>query len=277
MFGYVNVNSPELTKAERRRFSGLYCGVCEELRRVCGARGRFALSYDCAFLALVLSSLYEPEEQKKRIFCSVHPVVRHPCHTSEITAYAADVNVLLGYYSCLDDWQDEGSKLKKAGADLLKKAFETCAARRKDKAEVIERELGRLSALEKEHCADIDTLSGCFGRLLGELFAYRDDNWADTLRRAGDALGRYIYILDAWDDAEKDKKNGAFNALSALQDKSDYEARVFEMLQCEMAHCADALEALPLVEDIGIIRNVIYSGVWMKYARKHKPAGEENA
>ncbi len=277
MFGYVNINSAALSKEERERFSGLYCGVCEELRTLCGVRGRFTLSYDCTFLALVLNSLYEPEEQKTRIFCSVHPVVRHPCHTGEMTAYAADINVILSYYSLLDDWQDEGSKLRKAGADLLKKAFETCAARRLSKAQVIREELGRLSTLEKQHSADIDELAGCFGHLLGKVFAYKEDNWADALRCAGDALGRYIYILDAWDDAEKDQKSGAFNALSSLQGRDDYEKRVFEMLKCEMAHCADALEALPLVQDINIIRNVIYSGVWMKYARKRKHAGEEKA
>ena len=196
MFGYVNVNSPKLTKAERERFSGLYCGVCEELRRVCGARGRFALSYDCAFLALVLCSLYEPEEQKRRIFCGVHPVVKHSCHTSEVTAYAADINVLLAYYSCLDNWQDEGSRLGKTGADLLRKAFETCAGRRKEKVQFIEQELSRLSALEKQHCTYIDTLSGCFGRLLGELFVYKTDSWADRLRRAGDPeFRRHLRLL----------------------------------------------------------------------------------
>ena len=274
MFGYVNVNAKQLTKDEKARFSALYCGVCEELKSICGTKGRFALSYDCAFLALVLSSLYEPEEKRERIFCGVHPMVKHDCHRSEMTAYAADINVILGYYSCLDDWQDEGSKLKKAGAELLKKDFDRCAGRHGDKARVIGEELARLSALEKQGVNDIDTLSGCFGRLLGEVFAIREDQWSALLRMAGDALGRFIYIMDAWDDAAKDKKAGAFNALSYLSGEDDYEARVLDMLKCEMAHCADALEALPLVQDIGIIRNVIYSGVWTKYSIKRKNAVE---
>lgn len=274
MFGYVNINGKELSKEERSRFLALYCGVCEELKGICGAKGRFTLSYDCAFLALVLNSLYEPAEEKTRIHCGVHPMVRHDCHRSEMTAYAADINVILAYYSCLDDWQDEGSKLKKVGADLLKKAFDACAARRKDKAQVIQEQLGRLSQLEKQRASDIDTLSSCFGQLLGEVFACKQDMWADTLREAGDSLGRFIYILDAWDDSAKDRRAGAFNALSSLSGESDYEARVLDMLKCEMAHCADALESLPLVQDIGLIRNVIYSGVWTKYALKRKRAGE---
>ena len=274
MFGYVNINGKELSKAERARFLALYCGVCEELKGICGTKGRFVLSYDCAFLALVLNSLYEPEESKTKILCGVHPMVKHDCHRSEMTAYAADINVILAYYSCLDDWQDEGSKLKKVGADLLKKAYDTCAARRQDKAQVIKEQLGRLSKLEKERASDIDTLSSCFGQLLGEVFAYKQDKWTNTLREAGNSLGRFIYILDAWDDAAKDKRSGAFNALSSLKNESDYEVRVLDMLKCEMAHCADALESLPLVQDINLIRNVIYSGVWTKYALKRKPAGE---
>ena len=277
MFGYVNINEKELGKADRSRFLAVYCGVCEELKAICGAKGRLTLSYDSAFLALLLNSLYEPEETKTRIFCGVHPMVKHDCHRSEMTAYAADVNIILSYYSCLDDWQDEGSKLKKVGAGMLKTAFEQCAGRRKDKALVIEKELKRLSDLEKALSGDVDNLAGCFGHLLGEIFAYRDDNWAGALRKAGDSLGRFIYIMDAWEDAAKDLRNGSFNALSALQGDSEYENKVFAMLKCEMALCAGAIETLPLVQDIDLIRNVIYSGVWRKYSIKRKgAAGEDN-
>ncbi len=275
MFGYVTINDRELSKPERARFLSLYCGVCEDLKAACGTRGRFTLSNDSAFLALVLCSLYEPEEKRRRFTCGVHPMTRRECAQSEITAYAADMNLILSYYSCLDDWQDEGRRIKKMGAELLKTAYESCAKRRPDKARFVETELGNLSKLEKAHCADIDCLAGCFGRLLGEVFAYRQDEWEAQLRTAGDRLGRFIYIMDAWEDAEKDRKNGAFNALSSIRREPDYEQRVFDMLTTEISLCAEALEALPLVQDINIIRNVIYSGVWTKYSIKRKPAAGE--
>ena len=274
MFGYVTVNEKRLSKDEKNRFQRIYCGVCEDLRALCGARGRLTLTYDSAFLALVLTSLYEPEEKHSRLTCSAHPLVKHDCDQSEMTAYAADVNVLLSYYSLLDDWQDEGSKLKKAGAELLKKAFGESGARRPEKKAVIEEELGNLARLEKQGSGDIDNLAGCFGRLLGEMFVYKEDNWATLMRTAGDRLGRFIYILDAWKDSAKDRRNHAFNALSALREQSDYEERVFNMLTCEISLCAKALEALPLVQDINIIRNVIYSGVWTRYSRRRKPSKE---
>ena len=275
MFGYVNVNDKELTKEQRARFLRLYCGVCEGLKDLCGPKGRIVLSNDCTFLALVLSSLYEPEEDGSSIYCSPHPVIKHPCTQSEITKYAADINLLLAYHNMLDDWQDEGKKLKKLGADMLRKAYAQCAARRPEDAGVIEKELKNLSEMEKAHSTDTDELAGCFGRMLGEIFVYKNDKWAPALYRVGDSLGRFIYILDAWRDAAKDKRTGSFNALAAIQGQSDYEERVFEMLKCEMSLCADAIEAMPLVQDIGIIRNVIYSGVWTKYCLKRKSAVPE--
>ena len=73
MFGYVMINPDTLTDAERRRFREVYCGVCASLRERGGRRGQITLSYDAAFLALVLNALYEPEEQKGSTLCATHP------------------------------------------------------------------------------------------------------------------------------------------------------------------------------------------------------------
>ena len=267
MFGYVTVDAETLSPEERARFRRIYCGVCSCLP---GMRGRFTLSYDSAFLALVLNALYEPEETLEKAHCPVHPFSKHEKECSEITAYAADINIILFYYSLLDGWTDDKSAVKKVISDTLKHSFEAAVQRQPGKAVAIEQALKQLSGLEKARTADIDAAAGCFGHLLGEVFAYRDDMWAGTLRAMGDALGRFIYICDAWDDADKDKKNGAFNPLLPLRDEPDYEERVFEMLKLEMAACADAFERLPIVKDINIIRNVIYSGVWTKYSAKRK-------
>ena len=62
MFGYVSANYTELKKSEQKRYGAVYCGICRRIRQQSGQLGRLALSYDMAFLALLLMSLYEPEE-----------------------------------------------------------------------------------------------------------------------------------------------------------------------------------------------------------------------
>ena len=61
------------------------------------------------FLVLLLSSMYEPEEQRRMETCIAHPIRKHFCWESRFTAYAADLNVALAYHNCRDDFEDDGS------------------------------------------------------------------------------------------------------------------------------------------------------------------------
>lgn len=66
--------------------------------------------------------------------------------------------------------------------------------------------LNELSEMEQKGETDIDRVSGCFGRIMAEIFAYREDVWEPTLRRMGFYLGKFIYLMDAYDDVEDDVK-----------------------------------------------------------------------
>ena len=56
-----------------------------------------------------------------------------------------------------------------------------------------------------------------------QLLTYRQDVWTKTLRRMGFYLGKFIYILDAYDDVEKDLENGSYNALISLYGEPDFD------------------------------------------------------
>ena len=60
--------------------------------------------------------------------------------------------------------------------------------------------------MEKSCEKDIDKMAGCFGKIMEEIFAWKQDVWEDTLRRMGFFLGKFIYLLDAYDDVEEDIK-----------------------------------------------------------------------
>lgn len=126
----------------------------------------------------------------------------------------------------------------------------------------------------------MDALCNAFGALLGEVFACRDDIWAPALRGMGNGLGAFIYLMDAYDDLEKDSRRGQFNALQQLADElppAAYEQRCHELLTQQMGRCAQQFEMLPILKDTPegkLLYNTIYSGVWSKYAlvRKHREA-----
>ena len=132
----------------------------------------------------------------------------------------------------------------------------------------------QLSALEKAGCANPDEPASCFGQLMGELLTYEEDLWADNLRQMGFYLGRFIYLLDAALDYEKDAKKGKYNPYLAMGTGKDW-ARWEEYLVLTMGRCTDAFEKLPLVQDKPLQDNILYSGVWTGKRRKEKK-GDHN-
>lgn len=280
MFGYIVANEPELRIREFRLYRSYYCGLCCELKDSYGRAGQMTLSYDTTFLSFLLTSLYEPaEEDCGETRCIAHPFEDHPTRRNEFTRYCADINILLSYYSCLDDWEDTHSLKKRALATLLRGKSDRAAAKWKHKAEVVTQQLELLHQYEKERSTDIDLVSGTFGTLLAELFAYKEDVWEQTLRRMGFFLGKFIYILDAYDDLEEDRKNGAYNPLLAKSTEEGFDDWCRRILTMMMAECCSAFEMLPIVTNIEILRNILYAGVWTKYdavraAREGKNASE---
>ena len=107
MFGYIVVNQPELKMKEYDEYRKYYCGLCKSLKDRYGARGQISLSYDMTFLVLLLTGLYEPEKHSGSRRCIAHPTSKHTYVQNEYTDYVADMNVILTYYKCIDDWDDE--------------------------------------------------------------------------------------------------------------------------------------------------------------------------
>ena len=202
MFGYVTLYRKGLADAEMDRYQAYYCGLCRTLGRRYGRTGQLALSYDMAFVAILLTALYDTPTAFSEGRCVPHPLKKRPRADNELLDYAADMTAALAYYNFLDDWQDDHRRAS------LAQAQKTMAA-----------QLDRLNALESAGSHDLDALCNAFGALLGEVFACRDDIWAPALRGMGNGLGAFIYLMDAYDDLEKDSRRGQFNALQQLADE----------------------------------------------------------
>lgn len=272
MFGYVSADPSRLSGEDFRRYRGCYCGLCRALKKNCGGACRLALSYDMTFLILLLSSLYEPEEAQGEERCIVHPMKPHGWWENEVTRYGAYMNAALAYYNCLDDWHDEHRLTSLVQARLLSRAAREAAACYPRPCGVMARQLSRITELEREQ-AGVDALAGAFGELMAELFVVREDRWAPLLRRFGMALGRFIYVMDAVCDLERDRKRKQFNPLLALDAPPEHFRAHLTML---IADAAEAFERLPLVQDEALLRNILYQGVWLKYDRLLAPAKENN-
>lgn len=274
MFGYVVMNKPEIKFKDFDMYRSFYCGLCRELKERYGLSGQITLTYDMTFVILLLSGLYEPPTKKGTTRCIVHPVRRQPVRKNAITEYAADMNIFLTYYKCKDDWNDERSIPGLVFGKLLENKEKKSEKLWSKKVQTIVSCLDELSELEKENATDIDRVSGCFGRIMAEIFAYREDVWEPTLRRMGFYFGKFIYLLDAYDDVEEDVKKGNYNPFSKDYIIKGFDDRVKSMLMMMMAETCREFEKLPIIKYTDILRNILYSGVWVRFEAVHKQRKE---
>lgn len=271
MFGYVQANLNTLTEEEKVRYRKFYCGLCHTLGERHRDISRFGLTYDMTFLAVLLSSLYEPAETEIESRCIVHPFKKHHYIKNRYIDYAADMTVALVYYNCVDDWDDDKNIIAKGYSALLSNEYKKVKIDWPVQCEIIEKELKNLAEIENSNILSPDAAANCFGRLMEGLFVYKEDIWADYLRKLGFGLGRYIYLADATVDLEKDIKKGSYNPLAELAKNTDDFTPMLKNLLGEASAC---FELLPLIQDENILKNIIYSGIWNKY--NHKLGKGEN-
>ena len=275
MFGYVTASKPELKMKDFYKYKAYYCGLCKVLREKYGFLGQLTLTYDMTFLVILLHSLYESDMNFEEHRCVVHPAKKQKMLYNEITEYAADMNIVLTYFHFADDWKDEKSKAGLVGVRAFRKTYLEIEKKYPKKCRIIRRCLKKLQTCEEQEEENIDITARYFGELMAELLTYRQDVWTKTLRRMGFYLGKFIYILDAYDDVEKDLENGSYNALISLYGEPDFDERCKEMMTYVLAECTSQFERLPCIEHADILRNILYVGVWEKYDKKQLEKNKE--
>ena len=271
MIGFVEADLDALSEAQRQRYRGAYCGLCRALHDRSGELCRLTLNYDMVFLVLLLNSMYEPEQRSGHEKCLIHPLRGRDWLRSRFTDYAADVSVILAYHKLLDDWQDDRNLLTLGGAELLKRRYESAASRWPVQRRTVEDGLAELGRIERADGGDPDAAANCFGALMGALFLPEPDPlWGERMRSFGTALGRFIYMMDACVDLEKDKRRGRYNPLVCVNGGVFPEEERLTLLKILIGECTEEFERLPLVQDVEILRSVLYSGVWRQFREKTK-------
>ncbi len=275
MLGNIKVNQDELKGKDLRKYREYYCGVCRDIKKHSGQFPRAFLTYDMTFLAILLSSLEEAEEQKTEKRCSLHPFRKTVSIQNEWTGYAADMNVLLVYYNLMDDWIDEKKLNSRAAAGMMGRSFRKIKEQYPVQVQAVETYLEELHKVEKEDSGDLDRAAGLTGNFFAVLFSEPDTLWKEELRVIGFYLGKWIYLMDAWTDVEEDRKRGNYNPFASMAEKEDFDEKAHGILMMMAAEAARAFERLPIVENVDILRNILYSGIWSTYAKKQQEKKSE--
>ena len=266
MFGYVRINKMDLTFREYEHYKAYYCGLCKYLKRNHTELSRMTINYDITFLIVLLSSIYQPSAQVFHEKCIVDPVKKKKHIINEITEYAASMNILLAYYKLEDDVNDEGDIKSRLVRRAYRKSFKTAYDKYPKKADFIKAYLGELRSLEEDQSTSIDQTSNCFARLLEEIFDYKDDECRDRLRKVGFNIGKYIYIMDAYEDLDEDLEKGRYNPFTDYKDDREaLKLRVDKLIGMTLSRLEEAILDLDIKVNKSIIDNIIYSGVYLRY------------
>ena len=288
MFGYVQLYKPAIRMGEYEQYRGVYCTLCRRLGRRYGLHARLALRYDSTFLALLQMALEEAPPDFCPGRCSFNPAKRClKCRNTAAIDRAADISVLLIYYSLQDTRQDEGF-WKRLGATLLtplaaldrRRALKRCPEADRQMAAMMEQQ----RQVEQAQTASLDAAAEPFARLLAWMAAdtARNETEGRVLTRFGYCLGRWIYLMDAVDDLAEDLKCRKYNPfiLSRNIQKGDeqalQEARQYALgaLNACLAECIAAYRLLTVRRFDGIVCNILEQG--MPAVMRRVIAGEDN-
>lgn len=265
MFGYIIVNKAELKFREFDVYHSYYCGLCHRLKEKYGLCGQLSLSYDMTFLLMLLTGLYEPNTRVGACKCAAHPFEQHTIRSNEFTDYIADMNVIFTVYKCADDWEDEKKLYRYLYGRILEGRSRKVQGMYEDKLRKISLLMQKLSEEEQAGNTDVDTMSGLFGKIMEQVVVYREDEWSEILGRLGFYLGKFIYLMDAYEDVEDDIKKGTYNPFKQKFQLPCFEEECRTILTMMMSECCKAFEQLPILENVEILRNILYSGVWCRY------------
>ena len=192
-------------------YKALYCGLCKSIGSSCGQRARLGLSYDMTFLSALLHNIMNRDVKIENRHCVLHPIVKRPMTADdEITRAVACLNTAFTYYKFCDDVEDEKKgRLKRS---LFKKGLKRASALHPEIGKIIRRNMQALSALEKKKCASLDMAADPFGNMIAELSDYCLGEYAtEATRGLCYGIGKWVYLIDALDDYDKDVKKGNYN------------------------------------------------------------------
>lgn len=224
MFGYVKGDTPNMYVKDTVLYKALYCGLCKGIGKTCGTKARFALSYDLAFLSALIHNVRGIDVKVEKEHCIIHPIVKRPiASVTPLTERIAILNVILAYYKAEDAIEDkENGKFKKA---IFKSSYKKAKKREPIFDEIVKKRYEELRKIEKENCDSIDISADPFGNMMKDLVKVLfEEDYTEELGEIAYNLGKWVYLIDAIDDYDKDLKKKSFNVfINAYKFKSKKE------------------------------------------------------
>ena len=268
MFGYLQVDKGELLVREYEAYKSVYCGLCKQMGKDYSFLARLSLSYDCTYYAMLLMSVHRSCCGFKNGRCTFNPLKKCKYAKDDNNSYskAAAFSVISAYYKLKDDIADN-KFFKKLLTYALMPFFSRWHKKAKVKYPELEKIVSEMMKMQydAEHSEEIsiDKSAHPTAFMLANVFLLEAENEIDkrVFYEFGYHLGRWIYLVDAADDIEKDKKRSNFNPYLNSDKELKYDIDyITSMLNQSLARAYDAYNLIDIKDFKGILDNMILRG-----------------
>ena len=228
MFGYVLPDKPYLYMKDDTLYNALYCGVCKSIGKELGQIPRFTLSYDMAFMSCLAHNICNKDVKIEKKHCIAHTIKKRPiAEPDDISKMLANLNLILAYYKLKDDKLDENKGGFKSS--LFKKGYKKAKKNYSEFDKIVKNCYEELVKLEKENCESVDIVSDCFANMLSQssvvVFKEYSTEYTKGLLYG---IGKWIYLIDALDDYDKDVYNKNYNVFYNAYKSKDFKTLILE-------------------------------------------------
>ena len=210
MFGYVRYDIAELRVKDLMLYKALYCGLCKGIASSCGQMARIGLSYDMTFLSALLHNLTNTNVEIERKNCFEHAIRKRPIAKADaLTQELGALNTLLTYYKLSDDVNDK--ERRKGRLLWFKKGYKKAEKQYPELFKIVKAYV-KDQAVQEKKTASPDIAADPTAQLMVNLSRhFLKERASDSSDELFYALGKWVYLIDALDDYDKDKKRGNFN------------------------------------------------------------------
>lgn len=268
MFGYLDITK-NAEEGQRGLWQTFMCGLCFSTKKLFGNIPRVFISNDINFFNVLFHSVEQIDAELEHSRCFSHPFKKRTVlKMTELTDKLAVANVLLVYLNVYDDVVDGGGAKKKAALALCKKSYVRARNIWEGMDTVLCARYEELRKLEKENCKSPDIVAHSFA-LLSQDFCRlvledRTSEFAETLCYN---VGKWIYLIDALDDAGKDIKRRNYNPFvscygaKTVGDLSAHKEEITFLMYAVLNRIAQSFNDLNLSKYVCLLKDVLFCSI----------------
>lgn len=245
-----------------------YCGTCKTIGSIYGQKSRFLLNHDTVFLAEILSAVSnEKIEDWQKSYQSFNCLNLPQSEMPESLQFAATTNIILTEFKLADHIADEKKRRYKFAHKSFSNEFQKAEKILKDWNFPLEKVT---AILEKQILIESKSDGKNANEILENFAAPTAETTAiffsegakfcganeleESFYRLGFAFGTLIYLIDAFEDYEKDFRGEKFNAIRAAFDlkesriSSETKRKIVAILKDLESEIAGEISNLPIEE-----------------------------